>query len=108
MAQSFPERLLELCRADYITPTKLATLTGIPQATISNLIRTDADARKSTLVALADYFGISVDELIDHQVKPREKPLAVRQQSVTITLSPEEGAELKKMLEERMVKQEVE
>lgn len=65
---SISEVLYGLLQRQHITESELARETDIPRATINHLIsgRT-LDPRASTLTAIAQYFGITVDQLLGKQ-----------------------------------------
>lgn len=52
-----------------ITQTDLAKATGIPQRTISWIESDKGLPTIQNCVILADFYGISIDELIGHEVK---------------------------------------
>ena len=54
-----------------VTQTEVAKATGIPQNTISWIELDKGIPNIQQCVLLADYFGISVDELIDHETKSK-------------------------------------
>ena len=54
-----------------VTQTEVAKATGIPQNTISWIELDKGIPNIQQCVLLADYFGISVDELIDHEPKQK-------------------------------------
>ena len=54
-----------------VTQTEVSKATGIPQNTISWIELDKGVPSIQQCVVLADYFGISVDELIDHEVKKK-------------------------------------
>ena len=54
-----------------VTQTEVSKATGIPQNTISWIELDKGIPSIQQCVLLADYFGISVDELIDHEVKKK-------------------------------------
>ncbi|OIN82981.1 helix-turn-helix domain-containing protein [Francisella sp. TX07-6608] len=66
---SYAERLSSilsrLMQQHQITEAKLSRYTKVPQGTINRLLnKRTPDPRASTLQALANYFGVSVDDLI--------------------------------------------
>ena len=54
-----------------VTQTEVSKATGIPQNTISWIELDKGIPSIQQCVLLADYFGISVDELIDHEIKKK-------------------------------------
>ena len=54
-----------------VTQTEVSKATGIPQNTISWIELDKGVPSIQQCVVLADYFGISIDELIDHEVKKK-------------------------------------
>jgi transcriptional regulator with XRE-family HTH domain len=60
------ERILDLCRERGITLNKLATLSGMKQSTLDNIIKGHTKSPGlRTLHRIAQGFGISVSELLD-------------------------------------------
>lgn len=65
----FYDRYQQLCKAIGKTPSRVAIETGISKGTVStwkNLGRTPQTAQ---LQKLADYFGVSIDQLLDENKK---------------------------------------
>ena len=59
-------RILELCRSNDITVNKLATMSGITQSTLSNIIGGRNNSTTiSTIKKICDGLGISVEEFFD-------------------------------------------
>lgn len=57
--------LLKLMQAFNITEAKLARETNLPQTTINRLLSNQkTDPRINTLIPIAQYFGVSLDELV--------------------------------------------
>mgnify|MGYP001030183587 CR=1 FL=1 len=62
---------LKLWRTDNnLTQIDLSEKTGIPQATISWIETDQGVASIQQCVILADYYGISIDELIGREIPP--------------------------------------
>ena len=63
--------ILRLCEEKGITVNKLATMSGITQSTIASiLIGKSANPKMTTLIALADYFDVSLDYLVGRSDEP--------------------------------------
>lgn len=59
-------RILALCSARQITPNKLATISGITQSTINNIISgRNRSTTISTIKKLCDGLGISIQDFFD-------------------------------------------
>lgn len=59
-------RILDLCKERNITINKLATLSGITQSTLDNLIRGNTKNPKlKTLHKIATGFDMTISELLD-------------------------------------------
>ncbi|WP_295581817.1 helix-turn-helix domain-containing protein [uncultured Oscillibacter sp.] len=70
---TFAEHLLELRKKAGLTQTELAPQIGISWRAYQNYERGQREPTLSTLVALADFYAISVDELICHQPKDKKQ-----------------------------------
>ena len=66
---TFPEHLSELRKARGLKQTEVAAGVGISWRGYQNYERGVREPSLSTLVALADFYGITVDELICHTPK---------------------------------------
>ena len=56
-------RILELCRERKITINKLATISGVTQSTVNNIVSgRNNSATVSTIKKLCDGLGITIDE----------------------------------------------
>ena len=60
---TFPEHLLHLRQKHGLTQTGLAPEIGISWRAYQTYERGEREPQLSTLIALADYYGISLDEL---------------------------------------------
>ena len=59
-------RILDLCQRDNITVNKLATLSGITQSTIDNIIKGNTKSPGlRTLHRISQGFGMTLAELLD-------------------------------------------
>lgn len=62
----FAMRILQLCKRQGITVNKLATLSGLKQSTIDNIIHgTSKNPKVKTLHRIATSFGMTVSEFLD-------------------------------------------
>lgn len=59
------DRVKKLCEEHGITIKELERNIGVANATIAHWKNANPDPSMSTIVKVADYFNISVDELID-------------------------------------------
>ena len=57
-------RLNDLLASNDISQRKLALDLGISNATISRIVRGQGNVRLETLIAIADYFSVSIDWLV--------------------------------------------
>ncbi len=61
-------RIRNLCRERNITINKLATLSGLRQSTIDNILRgTSKNPKGRTLHKIATVFGMTLSEFLDFQ-----------------------------------------
>ncbi len=60
-----------------ISQSELAEATGIPQTSISRLLRCENDPAVSVVCRLADYFETSVDRLLETPAKAAKEKSAV-------------------------------
>lgn len=73
-------RLKMLRREKGITQKKLAEIVGTTQQSINKYENHNIEPDISTLITMADYFGISVDYLIGHSEARQTEDLTERQQ----------------------------
>ncbi len=69
----YGKNIEQMRKSRNLTQTALSKATGIPQNTLSWIEKDKGLANIQQCVILADYYGISVDELIGRDVN--EKPL---------------------------------
>ncbi|WP_298033015.1 helix-turn-helix domain-containing protein [uncultured Dysosmobacter sp.] len=69
---TFPENLLKLRKAAGLSQTALASKIGISWRTYQTYERGEREPSLSTLVALADLYDISLDELVCRTLKQKE------------------------------------
>ena len=65
----YGKQIRNIRKARGITQTQVAKFTGLPQNTISWIELDKGIPSIQQCVILADFYGISVDELIDHETK---------------------------------------
>ncbi len=64
----FSKRILQLCRKRGITVNRLATLSGINQSTLDNIVRgISKNPRIMTLHKIANTFNMTVSEFLDFE-----------------------------------------
>ena len=62
-------RILDLCDTYHITPNKLATISGITQSTLNNIISgRNKGATISTIKKVCDGVGISIQDFFDSDI----------------------------------------
>ena len=66
----FYDRYKELCRLNGTTPTRAANEIGLSNSITTKWKKTGAMPDGGTLVRVADYFGITVDELLGKEKQP--------------------------------------
>lgn len=69
---TFPEHLSVLRKQVGLSQKELAEKIGISWRGYQNYELGVREPQLSTLVALADFYGLSLDELVCHQLKPRD------------------------------------
>ena len=69
---TFPEHLSVLRKQVGLSQKELAEKIGISWRGYQNYELGVREPQLSTLVALADFYGFSLDELVCHQPKPRD------------------------------------
>lgn len=62
--EEFSERLKELRKKRGISQTEITTIINIPRTTYANYEIKNCDPNISTLIKLADFYNISIDELV--------------------------------------------
>ena len=58
----------ELKKKYGVNQTELAKIAGVSQKSISSYDRKESEPIESTLIKIADYFQITIDELVGHEV----------------------------------------
>lgn len=61
---TFPEHLLQLRKGRKLKQTELAPHIGISWRTYQTYERGEREPQLSTLIALADFYGLTLDELV--------------------------------------------
>ena len=70
----FSKNLIRLREADGRTQLVQSALSGVSVSTFSNYVNGNgANPSVSTAWLLADFYGISIDELVGHEVKNNER-----------------------------------
>ena len=65
-SKAIAKRIIELCKERRITINKLATLSGITQSTLNNIIKCNSkNPSIRTLQRIASGLGMSVSQLLD-------------------------------------------
>lgn len=64
------DKIQRLCDEHHISIARLEQVCGLGNATIKGW--KDADPRTSKLKSVADYFGVSMDYLLDDSIAPKE------------------------------------
>ncbi|MBE6598738.1 MAG: LexA family transcriptional regulator [Ruminococcaceae bacterium] len=67
----FKENFIKLCNARGVSPTTVCRIIGLSNAAFSKW-EDDSVPRRATLMKFADYFGVSVDYLLNGNSKPEE------------------------------------
>ena len=109
--KNFSDRLRELMASKGITLTKLSDDLDLPTTTVSNWIRGASFPRADKLDALATYFNVSIDDLMnvelsietdsdnDNQVSPEQRLLSAAQRASFYQLALGSTVEERYMLE---------
>ena len=76
----FNKNLKYLTTNTIITQSKLSKILGISRQAIYNLINKDNDCRLSTIIKIADAYGIDINDLIftDLELKFKDKKLVYK------------------------------
>lgn len=83
----FYDRFFELCQRKGVTPTKVARDLGLRQSTVSMWKKQGTTPKYDTVNKLADYFGVTTDDLYDIKPLPDGKvELNLSSGKETITL----------------------
>lgn len=99
-----------------LSVSDLAKLTGVPQPTLHHILMgTTKNPRKKSLMALAQFFSIGIQELIGEKPLPKILPLNIQNALKidkipiisweSLSLWPQEGPYVKEILIERKVSQ---
>lgn len=76
----FNKNLKYLTSNTIITQSKLSKILGVSRQAIYNLLSKDADCRLSTIIKIADAYGIEPSDLIftDLEIKYKDKKLVYK------------------------------
>lgn len=69
----FYDRFFELCQSKGVTPTQVSRDLGVRQSTVSMWKKQGTTPKYDTLKKLADYFGVTTDDLYDVKPLPEGK-----------------------------------
>ena len=67
------ERLIQLRKEHGFSQEELAAKLGVSRQAVSKWERGEASPDTDNLIALAKLYQISLDELLDHKVEPKEE-----------------------------------
>lgn len=70
------DKLKELLEEKSVTPYRVAKEIGVSQTTIKNWVTGYTAPKERHIKALADYFGITTDELLGKEKQPTEGELS--------------------------------
>ena len=76
----FKKNLLFLTTNTIITQSKLSKILGVSRQAIHNLLNKEGDCRLSTIIKIADAYGIDAKDLLfeDLEVKYKNKKIAYK------------------------------
>lgn len=95
------DKLKELLEEKSVTPYRVAKEIGVSQTTIKNWVTGYTAPKERHIKALADYFGITTDELLGKEKQPAEgelHPANKKLMELSRTLSPEEAEKVYKAI----------
>lgn len=70
----FYDKYIALCKRNNISPSRAAQQIGFNKSSITNWKNNGYTPRKEILILIADYFGVSVDFLLDKTDSSESKP----------------------------------
>lgn len=79
----FKEKFVKLCSAKGVSPSFVAKQVGISAAAFSQW-GNETVPRKTTLLKIADYFGVSVDYLLGKEEKPETNAVILGEKKVRL------------------------
>ena len=96
------DKLKELLEEKSVTPYRVAKEIGVSHTTIKNWVTGYTAPKESHIKALADYFGITTDELLGKEKQPTTlgelHPANKKLMELSRTLSPEEAEKVYKAI----------
>jgi transcriptional regulator with XRE-family HTH domain len=96
------DKLKELLEEKSVTPYRVAKEIGVSQTTIKNWVTGYTAPKERHIKALADYFGITTDELLGKEKQPTTlgelHPANKKLMELSRTLSPEEAEKVYKAI----------
>lgn len=96
------DKLKELLEEKSVTPYRVAKEIGVSQTTIKNWVTGYTAPKERHIKALADYFGITTDELLGKEKQPTTlgelHPANKKLMELSRALSPEEAEKVYKAI----------
>lgn len=96
------DKLKELLEEKAVTPYRVAKEIGVSQTTIKNWVTGYTAPKERHIKALADYFGITTDELLGKEKQPTKNgelhSANKKLMELSRTLSPEEAEKVYKAI----------
>lgn len=96
------DKLKELLEEKSVTPYRVAKEIGVSQTTIKNWVTGYTAPKERHIKAIADYFGITTDELLGKEKQPTTlgelHPANKKLMELSRTLSPEEAEKVYKAI----------
>lgn len=96
------DKLKDLLEEKSVTPYRVAKEIGVSQTTIKNWVTGYTAPKERHIKALADYFGITTDELLGKEKQPTTlgelHPANKKLMELSRTLSPEEAEKVYKAI----------
>lgn len=95
----FYERYVELCERVGKKPSKVAEEIGISRATVTNWKKNNYTPRADVLQKIADYFNMSVSEILTEGTKKESASADPRIDEIVKSLNTLSDAQLDKLLD---------
>ena len=85
---SFYDNYVRLCSLNGVSPSATAKKVGVDKSSVSRWAK-GAEPRRQTVLRVADFFGVSVDELMGEDVSPtikEEEPVKQKETGLAAAL----------------------
>lgn len=73
----FYDRFIELCNEKKVSPSAVLTKIGMNRSTATFWKQGKSEPSQEAITKIANYFKVSLDYLMDREIKEKEKPVTI-------------------------------